>query len=345
MVRDALGGLAKLKQLSAQWEYDLDYKCVVLDVSRTRAFDVIRIKAAFSVKEEPFFVAQSGSITVMNEPQKQTHTTRVDEKSQNLTHMTRLMPTLDIRPFIRRMYKSQVFTSALEPTQTSNISLPLSSFLGEIPSQSNYTPIETFSRMYYGKTVGFKFRALFTLVNAREDQVTDIDFLSLRVYYVPQNLNALTNLKTVASATVNLNAFSSPFNTTDGIPLPFQIISKESTTTHLVYEFSVPDTSFYKFMGGPKKFYNFGNVGVPDLAQSDFGHIVLQFTNLTRDKNLEFSMELFVGLTDESRMGYHTIAPPFKVFKNTAAYNGSDVDPNDPASSIRNPYLYRGGYA
>jgi hypothetical protein len=70
------------------------------------------------VHEHDNFVPQSGTVKVMNEPQEQSHTTRVDDKLPNLTHMTRLMPTLDIRHFLRRMYKSQVYESLIEPNST-----------------------------------------------------------------------------------------------------------------------------------------------------------------------------------------------------------------------------------
>jgi len=72
--------------------------------------------ANFQVIPEPtsrdsdlVFEAQSGnSMKVMNEPQSQDKEHVVDTKDVQLTHLTRLMPTLDIRPFIRRMYKSDV---------------------------------------------------------------------------------------------------------------------------------------------------------------------------------------------------------------------------------------------
>ena len=282
----------------------------------------------------------------MNEPQNQSHTTRVQSKDQNLSHMTRLMPSLDIRHFIRRMYKSSVYDNQFEPGGTSNVVVPLASILGEDPANWFYTPIETFSRMYYGKTVGFKFRLLVTnnLVNP-DETVDNIDLLNLRVYYIPQNIVSLTNNKTASAAGVNSSAFASPFTPSESIPLPFQIIGKESNSSHVVYEFSIPDTSLYKFMGGPNKFYDFSSLAnVPSLAQADFGSLVIQFTNLSRNKIVNAIIETFVGLTDETRFGFHTIAPPFVIYKSAALYTGTDTNPDTPLQASLNPFVYRGGY-
>lgn len=344
-VKDAIGDDARFRDIIADWKYDFWDRCVTVDTSKLKAHQIVRLKRVFMVKECDSFAPQSGSIKVMNEPQPQHNETRYDSKDAQLSHMTRLMPTLDIRHFLRRMYKSQVYTSELEPMNTVNTSIPLSSFLGESPNLWNYTPIETFSRMYYGKSVGFKFRCMISLVKTDQDTIDSIDSLSLRLYYVPQNLNALTGQKIVSSALPNLNSIGSPIGTSFGTPLPFQIVGKESTSRHVVYEFAVPDTSFYKFMGGPNKFYNFdSNLNTSELSQNDFGSVIFQFTNTAGQKVARYSFELFIGLTDESRFGYHTMAPPFLVFKTGATYLGSDASSNDTTPYVLNPYIYRGGF-
>lgn len=343
-VRDAIG--AELMQnVINTWKYDSSMKCTSVEISSLRTYQILALKKALGISEATGFKPQSGSIKVMNEPQKQTHETREESKEQNLGHMSRLMPSLDIRHFLRRMYKSQVYNTIIEPGQTYNNALPLSSFLGENPAIWNYTPIETFSRMYYGKSVGFKFRCMVSIINVSEETIQDVDLLNMRVYYVPQNLNALVNSKVIVSAAPNVNAFASPFTQSDGIPLPFQILSKESTSTHMVYEFALPDTSFYKFMGGPNKFYSFDSNATPtEVSQSDFGSVVLQFTNLSKSKVAAYTFELFMGLADESRFGYHTIAPPFQIFKTGGTYLGNNTSTNNPPSTGLNAFIYRGGF-
>lgn len=342
-VKQVLGD--KFEQFKKTWTYSKSLRCTKVDTSKMTAKQITDLKRVMMANERQTFVPQSGKVTVMNEPQHQTHTTRVESKEQNLTHMTRLMPTLDIRPFIRRMYKSQVYDSFLDPGATGNGVIKLSSFIGEAINEWNYTPIETFSRMYYGKTVGFKFRCVITLNGINNDTISNVDLLNFRLYYLPQSVNALTSSKVVASALTNINSFLPVLNPTIGTPLPFQIISKDSTSTHVIYEFSVPDTSFYKFMGGPNKFYDFDSNASPSpLAQADFGAVVLQFTNLSKDKLASYAFELFVGLTDESRFGYHAMAPPFIVFKESASYLGTNTSSTTPSTKVLNPFIYRGGY-
>lgn len=333
------------KPILESWEYDENDKCVSVLIENLRADQIIKLKKLMEINERPVFRPQSGKVKVMNEPQQQSHVTRVDDKDQQLLHMTRLMPTLDIRHFIRRMYKSQSYSTDIAPSVTINTAIPLASFLGESPGLHNYTPIETFSRMYYGKSPGFKFRVMLSLVNIdAENTITDVDLLNLRLYYVPQNINALTSEKVVASALPNVDAFASAFSPSESIPLPFQIIGKESTTTHVVYEFSVPDTSYYKFMGGPNKFYDSTSSVFPAVSQGDFGSVLMQFTNLHQSKQAIYTFELFVGLTDETRFGFHTIAPPFIVRKAAATYLGDNNSSGVVASAVLNPFIYRGSF-
>lgn len=322
----------------------VDSSVVQFDTSHLHVWESVSLRQIFTPRR---FQAQSGnSIKVMNEPQDQSHVTRDDSKDQQLTHMTRLMPSVDIRHFIRRMYKSTVNFVNIDPLGASNSTFPLASILGELPNAWNYTPIETFSRMYYGKTVGFKFRIMITLDRINAQNVSDIDQLDFRLYYIPQNMNALTGPKLIASALPNISAIPSPItNASDCVPLPYSVIAKHSTRTTKVFEFVVPDTSFYKFMGSPIKFYNFdGNANPRVPAQADFGSLIFQFTNLNEELKFNGVIETFVGLTDESRLGYHTMAPPFVVYKTASLYLGTDASSTASIPPVVNTFLYRGGF-
>lgn len=336
-------GVDKYRELLGKAKVE-DSSVVQFDTSHLHTWEAISLRQIFTPRR---FEPQSGnSIKVMNEPQDQSHVTRDDSKEQQLTHMTRLMPSVDIRHFIRRMYKSSVNFVNIDPLGASNSTMPLASIIGELPNNWNYTPIETFSRMYYGKTVGFKFRLLITVDRISAETVSDIDQLDFRLYYIPQNMNALTGPKLIASALPNLSAIPSPIsNASDCIPLPYSVIAKHTTRTSKVFEFTLPDTSFYKFMGSPIKFYNFdGNANPRIPAQADFGSLIFQFTNLNEQFKFNGAIETFVGLTDESRFGYHTMAPPFAVYKTASLYLGTDASPTDSIPPVVNPFLYRGGF-
>ena len=287
---------------------------------------------------------QSGPIEVMNEPQEQNNLVTRDGKDEALQDMSRLMPTLDIRPLIRRMYKGLSEEISVDRKTNVNYTLNLSGIVGEDPTTWAYTPIESLSRMYYGKTLGYKVRLMCT-INPDEESSDTIQDLVCRVYYLPQDLGIVSTTRTVTSALPNLHSFVSPMvaSIIGDPPLPLSIVSRHTDTKTITYEFVVPDTSFFKFLGGPDKFYNFsGSTSFPKLAISDFGNLVFQFSNTT-NKTIKFHAEMFFGLTDESRLGFHSIAPAVKVAKYDAYYLGTNTIINDPASATLNPYTYYGG--
>lgn len=331
----------KFQSTIDSWQYNAIGLCTKADIGGLS--EDVRSKIVLLLGNANF--QAQASIRVMNEPQKQQNVTRMDDQSLNLGHMNRLMPTLDIRPFIRRMYKTQTFSFQQAPDTYSTTALPLAGFIGEDPSFASYSPIETFSRMYYGKTTGFKFRIAVSLDKIMDDTVKDVSQLPLRVYYLPQNLNSFTPTRTILGAAPSPIAIPSGLVTSKGVPLPFQIVEKESNGSRAVYEFSIPDTSFYKFMGGPNKFYPLTSGAIlPTLSQSDFGNLLISIENISSQYTAVASLEFFVGLTDESRFGYHVMAPPFLVSKEESLYLGTNDNSTTPPLSALNPFIYRGGF-
>lgn len=298
-------------------------------------------KTAYS---PPSWLPQSGPIEVMNEPQIQDNVTYDDNKANNLNNLERLMPTLDIRPLIRRMYKADSERFEIAKQASSNFQVNLSGIVGEDPSTWAFTPVEILSRMYYGKSVGFKFRIDCTLINEGESNI-NLNSLNMRATYLPQDLGIVSTTKTVTAAVPNLNSFVQPLisSVLGYPPTPLTTNARQRTVSSVTFEFIVPDTSFFKFLGGPDKFRNFaGSAVLPKLAISDFGSVILQFVN-TGGFDMVFQMEMYVSLTDESRMGYHSMAPPFIVYKHDAYYLGTDEVIQDPAVANLNPFTYFGG--
>lgn len=293
--------------------------------------------------------AQSGKIKVMNEAQDQHHSVRRDEAHEELGHLTRLKPNIDIRPLVRRMYKSATTEMTIAANASGVLNVPLAAIVGEIPWFWAYSPIETISRMYYGKNVGFKFRLILYHTGSREKQVPDLNTITARAYYLPQNLNTLSTTRTVVNATTNQLAFNSYIAPSPAgeVPLTCCVVGRERSDVSITYEFTVPNTSFYKFLGSPEKFKNFASAAAPNqLSTLDFGGLVIQIINTHQEFQAALAMEMFVGLTDESRFGFHSIAPPFVVKKGGDSYYlGSSTSVNAPASANLNNFVYRGGYA
>lgn len=293
------------------------------------------------------WVAQSGSVQVMNEPQEQETNLHRDDKVPNIGYYTRLIPNVDVRPLVRRMYKTATQQLEVDRNSDINVGYPLAAYLGEDPKYWNYTPIETISRMYYGKTVGFKVRVSINLVAGNDSLIDDVTDLSVRVYYSPQNLSYNGPSKSITAPGINYNSYVNPTlaSSVGEIPMPFQLTPRTANKIQAIYEFVIPDTSFYKFMGGPDKFRDFdSNYAGETLSTADFGTFILQFANLREDKPARFTLETFVGLTDESRLGFHSIAPVFSVNKTYAYYLGDSSNATNPIPSSLNPNLYKGGY-
>lgn len=292
------------------------------------------------------FKAQSKRVEVMNEPQQQTANLVRQANKETLEHETRLLPNVDIRPLIRRMYKT--FVNEFQVNETSvNFIIPLASYLGETPNDWNYTPIETISRMYYGKTVGFKIRIALRIVDTEVSDAYTLRPYITRLWYVPQNVNINSPTRTVTAASIQSSAFT-PAGTTSTIgepPFTYQIEPILRTDRLVVYEFVVPDTSIYKFMGAPEKFKNFSSATpVTQLSTLDFGSYILQI-NPNGSSPLKLGLETFVGLTDETRFGHHSMAPPFTVAKKSASYYAGNNDTYDgDVPPDLNKYMYLGGY-
>ena len=291
------------------------------------------------------FEPQSGDIEVMNEPQEQVQ--HMDE-SRNVEPIecSRLVPSVNIRDIARRMYKTEALESTIGPGETQTKSYALAGFLYEKPNEYYYTPMGMASRMYYGKTVGFKFRISLTL-NKHGDETGTINDLHTRVYYQPQSMNVNTTDSTINGANVNTSSYL-PITTTSTIgepPMTYQLTPVKVEGASMIYEFTIPDTSFYKFMGSPNKFLTFSSATAPpNLSTADFGSFIVEISNMHGSLSVNPIVELYVGLTDESRMGFHSIAPPFRVRKNFAYYLGTNNSDSALVPNTINTKIYYGGY-
>lgn len=280
------------------------------------------------------FQPQSNRIKVMNESQSQDDKIGDDTKKDLATHAERLFKTSDLRSLIRRMYVAKSSEGiTLQPNDTFTQIVPLSELLGESPMTpeliAHSTPITAISRMYYGKTVGFKFQ----LRQMDYKIASAVNSIETLIYYVPPNMT-FDNTNTVIGASVNPNFTDPSLLPQWTTPLPIQTVPVTSQTNIKLYEFSVPDVTLYKFMGSPLKFYSVPPTTKP-YSTSDFGSLYIRYTNVTPD-SVVIRNDLMVGLTDETRFGFHTLASPFFIDKKLSPYADSD---NPKASG-----MYVGSY-
>ena len=149
------------------------------------------------------FQAQSGSIEVMNKPQVQTSDYDKDSMVRQTDNMERLMPLMDIKPLVRRVYKQRSDVITVDPHGSVSMTIPLSSFVGENQQRWYSSPLECVSRMFYGKSVGFKFRCIITVKDFGEETIQDLTKVSARFYYLPQAINIDSLSRTIIRSDFN----------------------------------------------------------------------------------------------------------------------------------------------
>nr|WPR18048.1 MAG: capsid protein [Chemarfal virus 134] len=298
------------------------------------------------------FQCVSESLTVMNEPQTQDDSSMKQDAVVDLNHVDRLAPNVDIRPYIRRMYRFAGYSTPVPAATSNSFTLPLSAIVGEDPvlRGDTSTPTILLSNMYYGKTVGFKFQIKTTILNT--DFTFNTSAMMLNCRFVPPNMNYLQSNNTVVQSTINLgNDDANPFATSSNgfYPFNFQLtpVHVNENNKSMLYEFVIPDVTFYKFMGGPNKLATAFTLFTL-LSTYDFGNLILTINNVST-KDLTVGLQVFAGLTDESRMGHHVIAPLVKVGALPdgtvqTLYGGNPNGVFQQPLAARSPYLYKGGF-
>ena len=285
---------------------------------------------------------------VMNEPQTQNVDIDVDDKDQSVSHFSRLRPNLDLRPLIRRMYPIfPIPTFAVEPDSARTFTIPLSRFLAETtPDASAFaTPIQFLSRMFYGKSVSFKFNLEFryNIASIGVDLADNSNTFDIAVYYIPPNFTFNLPQAVVTGAPVNLNLSEVSTLPRYDPGFPSQLNPVLFQNNKLVYEFTTPDLSYYKFMGSPSKFESFSSP-VPStgtLSTNDFGSLYVRAINYGLSTSKAVTLRVTVGLTDESRFGMHSLAPPYSIDKSISPYLLDSGATPAPKGALG---VYKGGF-
>lgn len=251
------------------------------------------------------FVTQS--MKVMNEPQKQND--KVQEESPR-EYVNRLQRIDSVRDLIRRVYPVSKFSRILKPGYN-YITFDMDEVYGEAPqsvSQKWSNPMQIVSRMYYGKFPSTRFQ-LRLITFKDEGTEKGNESLISSIYYAPQQQYVYAPEGTVnGTRTTDLLAELVMNDETMDFPLPYQTIAVESSLNFYVHEFSVPNTSIFKFVGGPKKnAYTYLSPNAK-FASQDCGCLIFVLNN---PYSYEVPIELLLsaGASDECRFGFHAVAP------------------------------------
>jgi hypothetical protein len=238
------------------------------------------------------------------------------------THNSRLVRIGDMRQLIRRMFTTQGYKLPAEIglASATKFTFPLGPLIGlgesSLSSGTLVNPIRTISCMYYAKNVGFKIR----LEVFGPPDKTYGDAFDVKLYFLPPNMNIKETPADgpyYARSPPNSGTFPCYGDVYPGeLYTPALDCNNSIVKPHsVVYEFVVPETHVYKFLGGPNIFKINDNSSVTTqsiYSIEDAGSIVLAFNNHL-NVTIPVNIELSFGLTDESRMGMQTIAPPFTI--------------------------------
>lgn len=267
------------------------------------------------------------SVKPMNEPQDPEETI-VDIYPRGViehpNHFSRLVPNYDIRPLIRRMYKVYQLKQNLNAVNCFSQGIVLSNIISETypntgvfeagPSPTNN--IGLLAGMYYGKAgTGFKMRIDFDFYNNLEFAANAMS--KIECYYVPPTTTVrfptLTTPLAYAANFVNPANFNTLTSVQPDTTRTLRVIQNGGKA---YVEFFVPDVSAFKFIGSPSKFYKSTDTTQLQSPTSDLGTIFYRIrgefrTYGTVSDQYKVNVQISVGLSDETRFGFHCIAPIF----------------------------------
>lgn len=287
--------------------------------------------------DEENYVAESGDIesvpAVMNVGNTDSDkNTDVNKKNYETNNVFRLKPINSVRDYIRRIYPNNTskFVEVQADFEDRTI-LPVSDIIGETDFYSTFhNPGTAISKMFYGANCGIKVR-IKVLCNK-----SDYD---LRIMFVPPNTFVNKTLQTVDVCPVNSSSLQINGNFQQ-LPVPYTNIPKFEDAYTRVLEFVIPNMNVYKFVGNPTKM---ASNQIDYLSTGDLGSIVI---HTLFKSTCTYQLQIETGFTDETRLGFHSIAPIIKRnINNDGNYSDStymgDFDNgfNLPSATL-NPYLY-----
>jgi len=271
----------------------------------------------------------SQGIEVMNEPQDQSSILNHSGGSgQTQEYQERLYAPIDIRPYIRRMYK----TKAVKVVSSNFVIISLDSLIGDsVVIGQNVTPLQLITSMYYGRHIGLK-------IKIKNNAAPNLTIRHIPPnYFVDDSTSLLLSCQPFldpANYFENVNSASFPFPIQE-LPVVSHI---GAGSVQNEYEVIIPNNSFYKFVGSPSVF----STTNPNLSTVGLGHLLIVSEDVVTIEGLSI---IYVGASDETRLGFHSIAPLFAPVTTASelltAYSGNfSTGPTAQPSTIRNKFLY-----
>jgi hypothetical protein len=258
-------------------------------------------------KEDQSFVAE-GSVTEGNEvtvgvsEQDDILNDRVDV-SEPYLRVADFKPMTSIRDYLRRFIFSRSLTFEVS---TATQGVAVSSILSLINNTSTAGASASLAirKLFFGYYGGFKFK--FLVKGAQNG----------RIYYVPPGsvFNATTGIMDATTpntdwikSKLNFLADSSKLCTVfQEVPITHSYQDSNSLATVTEYEFVVPNMNPYRFIGGLSSYSS-----TFTAFDGAFGHIITSFP--IQSATTSITLEVYVGITDETRLGFQVLTNPFSI--------------------------------
>jgi hypothetical protein len=239
-------------------------------------------------------------------------------------------PLVSVRDLVRRFQYCETYQLGFPAYGADLWTFPVSTFLGEDFSIGLVNSMTAMCGMYYGRNVGLKFKL--KIVGASN---AIIRYLPQAIAFDTTGSGNLTKCVTTGSWNSNLGLQTENASTTGfvtGLPIAeepqhFTVnpyvhtaggvgLQSNQVATSL-YEFVIPNVSIFDFVGSNLRLnsaFN-GNDTSNYQATADMGNIIINIpvASSTGVANQAVFVSFYVGLTDESRLGMHSLAPVFQI--------------------------------
>lgn len=257
----------------------------------------------------PALVAESAQAPVMNDPSTgaELNNRDVESVTQPLNEVERMYPISHLRDLVRRVQYSGRYTASADADGVYVSIIPVTSLIGQFPSDAtDQSPNQNLLKMYYSLNVGLRVK------------IRSFDSANHTVQYYPPTMTSgySATPATTAGFTTSVIAPTSPFINLVRGPISGCPILEAPTTwladikaaeSGSVMELHIPHTTMYKWWGGggwsTQSGPGFSNYST---LLNNMGYIMI---NGIAAPNSTVDFEVFAGLDDESRLGYHTASP------------------------------------
>jgi hypothetical protein len=271
-------------------------------------------------------VAQSGAINPMNEPDDQAD---LLPSSASVTgSFSEIMrPIVSVRDLIRRM--QYVDTIPLNTGFGSDCTIiPLSGYLGQFQVDQDGNPYTwnscmAIQQMFYGKNIGLKMKLkLWGVSNAIIRYIPpgiayDDDREKIVKLISPANL-LLSNGSDASGFVGGYNVVEEPQHFTVN-PYSAVVATRSAYSDQVataIYEFVIPNVSIFDFYGSDfSRFTSDANEIGNYRPSGDFGSLLINLPSFTSDTVYPpiCTASVYMGLTDETRLGFQVLAPIFSI--------------------------------